>query len=78
MHAGVEFIGYKIGDSRLGSMETGTSLTRAMIAAVHHGCDVVNLSYGEGSTVPNSGRCIKLIEGNFFGVHHVVYDRAIA
>ena len=57
---GAQIISLKIGDTRLGSMETGTALTRALIEAVKRGCDVINLSYGEGCAVPNSGRFVKL------------------
>ena len=59
---GADIISFKIGDTRLGSMETGTALTRAMIGAVRKKCDVINLSYGEGAAVANSGRFVRLAE----------------
>ncbi|XP_039046039.1 tripeptidyl-peptidase 2-like [Hibiscus syriacus] len=42
---GAQLILCKIGDSCLGSMETGTGLTRALIAAVERKCDMINMSY---------------------------------
>lgn len=57
---GAQLISFKIGDSRLGSMETATSLVRAMIQAIRLKCDVINLSYGEGCVLPNTGRIIEL------------------
>lgn len=59
---GVKIVALKIGDCRLGSMETGSALTRAMIEAVKHKCDIINLSYGEGCAVPNRGRFVELAE----------------
>ena len=42
------------GDSRLGSMETGTGLMRALRAVLDNGCDIVNMSYGEYSAEPET------------------------
>ncbi|KAL6911947.1 hypothetical protein ACP4OV_000752 [Aristida adscensionis] len=57
---GAQLISCKIGDTRLGSMETGTGLVRALIAAVEHKCDLINMSYGEPTLLPDYGRFIDL------------------
>ena len=57
---GAKLISFKIGDSRLGSMETGASLTRALLEAIRLKVDIINLSYGEGCSVANTGRFVEL------------------
>ena len=59
---GVQIIGFKIGDTRLGSMETGAALVRALGAAIERKVDVINLSYGEYASVDNCGRFTKMCE----------------
>lgn len=44
--AGAQIISCKIGDSRLGSMETGTGLVRALAAAMDHKVDLVRMMRG--------------------------------
>lgn len=53
---GVQMISVKVGDTRLGSMETGPGLIRGLIACVNNKCDMINMSYGEAASVPNVGR----------------------
>lgn len=59
---GAQIVSLKIGDSRLGSMETGTAMVRALIAAVNSGVHVINMSYGEAVAVSNTGAFVKLLE----------------
>ena len=69
---GAELVSLKIGDSRLGSMETGAALTRALQQAIRLKCDVVNLSYGEGCQVPNTGRFVELLEEMVYK-HNIIF-----
>lgn len=68
-------ISLAIGDGRLGSMETGTALVRAMIKVMEF-CrsgpkiDVINMSYGEHAHWSNAGRIGELMSEvvNKYGV----------
>ena len=46
---------FNISDLRLGGTETGTALSRAMQLCHDYNADLVNISFGEGFTFPNSG-----------------------
>lgn len=56
---GCQMISVKIGDTALGTMETGPGLLRGVIAAAEAGCDLVNMSYGEKTSSPNYGRFVE-------------------
>ena len=58
---GAQIVSVKIGDTRLGGMETGVGLERGIKAALDHGCDLINMSYGEETSVPNHGRLFKAL-----------------
>jgi tripeptidyl-peptidase-2 len=46
---GCQLISIKIGDSRIGSMETGVGVLRGLQAALERGAHVINMSYGEAA-----------------------------
>ncbi|XP_012543904.3 tripeptidyl-peptidase 2 isoform X2 [Bombyx mori] len=75
---GAKIISLTIGDSRLGSMETGTALVRACIKVMELSkkmkIDVINMSYGEHAHWSNAGRVGEIILEvvNRYGVSWVV------
>ncbi|XP_066603717.1 tripeptidyl-peptidase 2 [Prorops nasuta] len=60
---GAQIISLTIGDSRIGTMETGTALVRAMAHIMQRKemVHVINMSYGERSHWSNSGRIGELM-----------------
>ena len=58
---GARILVCKIGDTRLGTMETGVALIRAAIAAIRWKVDLINFSYGENFAFSNSGRVVTTI-----------------
>ena len=70
---GAQIVSFKIGDSRLGSMETGSSLCRALQEAIRHKCHVINLSYGEGCAWPNAGRFVQLAQQYVVQRHGIIF-----
>jgi len=57
---GAQIVSIKIGDTRLGSMETNTGMCRAIQAILRNKCDLVNMSYGEPTSTPNKGYFVEL------------------
>ncbi|KAI9300609.1 hypothetical protein BJ944DRAFT_170558 [Cunninghamella echinulata] len=58
---GAQIVSLRIGDSRLGSMETGPGLTRAAAHLAINNVDLANMSYGESSSSPIDGHFIRLL-----------------
>lgn len=57
---GCQIISIKIGDSRLGSMETGPGLLRALLHCARRKVDLINMSYGEPASRPSTGAFVNL------------------
>ena len=53
---GAQLVSVKIGDSRLGSMETGVGLMRGLMVALRMRVDLINMSYGEPASACDTGR----------------------
>ncbi|ORX58714.1 subtilisin-like protein, partial [Hesseltinella vesiculosa] len=58
---GAQLVSLRIGDSRLGSMETAIGLTRAAAHMAMHDIDLANMSYGESSGSPVDGYFIEML-----------------
>eukprot|EP00795_Rhopilema_esculentum_P016379 gene16379-7781_t len=69
---GARVISMKIGDTKLDSMETGSAIMRALIAAIDNKVDVINMSYGESSKWPNAGRVIEMINETV-SKHNIIF-----
>ena len=69
---GAQIVSVKIGDTRLGSMETNTGMVRAIAAILNANCDVVNMSYGEPTATPNRGRFPELCR-ELVNKHSVIF-----
>lgn len=70
---GAKIISLKIGDTRLGSMETGTGLVRAAIELARLKPDLANMSYGEASSVNDYGRFAELLRDEVIGKGGTVF-----
>ncbi|KAL7749119.1 hypothetical protein RI367_005524 [Sorochytrium milnesiophthora] len=69
---GAQVVSLKIGDTRLGSMETGPGLSRAVLSMVQNKCDLANISYGEAVNCPNVGRFTELLRDVAINQHGVI------
>ncbi|EAQ77790.1 S8 family serine peptidase [Blastopirellula marina] len=57
---GAQIVAVKIGDTRVGSNSLGTGETRGMIAAIENNVDLINMSYGGATPIPNFGPMTEL------------------
>lgn len=69
---GAQIVAVKIGDGRLGSMETTSALSRAILAVTQSNVDIVNMSYGEYASEHNYGRVIEL-SNELVNEHNVTF-----
>jgi tripeptidyl-peptidase II len=58
---GAQIVSVKIGDSRLGGMETAAGIERGIRAVLRNRCDLINMSFGEPTSTSNRGRLVELL-----------------
>lgn len=58
---GAQIVSVKIGDTRLDGMETTSAIVRGLATVLQNDCDLINMSYGEPTTMPDAGRLNELI-----------------
>ncbi|CAP23969.1 Protein CBG02572 [Caenorhabditis briggsae] len=56
---GAKILSLNIGDHRLAAMETGQAMTRAFNMCAELNVDVINMSFGEGTHLPDVGRVVE-------------------
>eukprot|EP01147_Barroeca_monosierra_P004304 gene4304-6614_t len=59
---GAQIVSVKIGDVRINGMETGAGIIRGVAAAVENKCHLINMSYGEATTIPNAGEIVRALQ----------------
>eukprot|EP01135_Chromosphaera_perkinsii_P003580 Nk52_evm38s248 gene=Nk52_evmTU38s248 len=69
---GCQIISVRIGDMRVDSLETGTGLIRGLKVAIESNCDLINMSYGEASSLCNSGEFMRLAS-EAINTHGIIY-----
>ncbi|KTW27743.1 hypothetical protein T552_02182 [Pneumocystis carinii B80] len=70
---GVQIVSLKIGDARLGSLETNHALLRAAIAMVNLGVDIANMSYGESTGINDAGIFIDILRKFIIGKKDIIF-----
>lgn len=58
---GAEIVSVKIADSRLPGSETGTGMIRGLLAAIKAGVHLINMSFGEATSLPHAARIGELL-----------------
>ncbi|MDG2128560.1 MAG: S8 family serine peptidase [Fuerstiella sp.] len=69
---GAQIVSVKIGDGRLGGMETALGIERGIQAVLRNRCDLVNMSFGEPTSTPNRGRLVELL-AELVREHNVIF-----